>query len=470
MLWKKLRDLLSGEAFLPHEEDIGYPLLQRLRGRTVMVVQHKTNTVLCRVLKMTKEGEWVSLHRCEMPWVIEEVKSQWFALQSEYHLQYAVWVDDGEWEVQSSRVRWGKPTQELQSAMEREEVIPYDEREKGRLYSPVIVSDTGEMLLFSVREERVRTAVNALRDCGFWVLRSGIMAAMACRRLFSLQPIVKGHGYWVLVFEGSALLLYRKGSLVREVGQWCGDTTSEEWTETCVRWRERMQEADASVWLMSGDSVELKNIQETHNTQRMKIDWVEGRDPVVLWDSATGVQPELYKSNLEVRPCLDKRWKQIWRTVVALILGLLAWWGTEIWKGDQVRREKQVAEATIEGMEQRLAEMQQEKSLLDKTRSEARQMSVWVRSLIHTPRLAPFVASVVPMGVRIRDLTIRLFEGQRQVEIILDMEGARDGLDAVSPLLIRKLEESGYQMVSLDQPDIRDGMRFRGIFLYLPQF
>jgi hypothetical protein len=467
MWWRSIKELLNGKAFTPDETDIGFPFGVRMQGKSLLVVQQKSQSILCRVVRQQRDRIWKVIHAEDITCDVDLMRSCWMRLQIDLKVEHAAWVDDGEWEVQESRMRWNGSGYDLQNAMALGGIIPVDENEKGRCYSPV-ATPSGEVLSFSVRRHRMDTAIALLQECGYRIVRTGILMAMVCRYLMPkiLSPDISPK-YWLIVSSGSLLMLYQSSGQLKQIGQWCGEDDSR--AGLYELWSSRMKDSLADVhWvLVDVESPSYEFLDRRSAYQQIRVS--AGELPVVQWDPDRDIQPELRQEIPEIRPCLSAHWKMAWRGVLMAYIGLFAWWGYELWQGRQLMLEMQSLGYEEDRVRQRLNEMRMEGKGLFDEQERARRIGSWVRSLIHTPQLVPVLTSILPNGIKIRDFTLRLFDGQRQVELIVEMVGVPQLLSQASPLLIRGLEESGFQMVSLDQSEYGDGIRFRGIFLHAPR-
>lgn len=464
-----LGELISGKAMRPDEEDVRYPLRTRISKGEILLLHSCVDSFRIQIVELNRQGQIRVLHDQRLQGrSLEELEEHLSAMMGNRQVRYAVWIEDHGWEVHVSRMTWTGTMQDLQDdLLEGKRVFPVDEMESSMLYSPVIVSRDGGTWLFSVRRERIQEAKRLCQGLGLRLVRSCIGVASLCRHtLNSIHESGMKEGYALLETTGGVLLLKSEGGKWVPFGQWPNLGYRIDRAVSAMEMAERISGENRNLLLYTekgkdGLTHYLSGVAGLH------LECVPGLVyESVLWDPERDIQPDLELDRSMIRPRLPRSFRYLRWLFVGVLPIMLIWLGKHYHDRTRLQEEIVNEESRLHDVRSKIAAYDREQQEIVKEQEKVERLSKWIQQVVPVTKLVSEVLGAIPQEVRIQTLAVRSYEGQRQIEWMIDPSGNLQAVNLLYPVLMDFLQTRGWQMISYEQPGEGSGHRLRGVFIH----
>lgn len=465
---KSVTELMSGRAMYPDVVDIAYPLGKRFANGKLLIIYaylsgYRMQILVCRGGEHNVvRDEWVGMLE------LQDMRDKMLMLNADEGVLHVLWVENRGWEVQPSQLRWQRSMRELQQELGKSHPYPSHEVESGRLYNPVIVSLTGEVWLFSVADQQVKDAVELVRSVGMELIRVSIGMAAMLRYVIARDSLQSAPGrscQWLLEMDDCALLCQNKNQKYALLGQWSNLSRDLNYEVVSAQIEERITGADGRLCLYTekGNSglTQSLAVLEGMNVECESVRLHE----VLLWDPEGDVQPDLLPEVYKPRPCLPSYWRPLrWFGYMAWPL-ILGWWGWQYVHAKRVHEEMIFREEQVQRLKGQIQQANRDYEAMIKEKSKVEVVEGWAKTLVDLPGIAIGALRLVPESLGIKEVKWILFEGQRQMEMTMDLVDQSQEAEPYLLQLMEFLQSAGMQVVSFEQTDNHQQRRVKGLFV-----
>lgn len=464
-----LGELISGKAMRPDEGDIRYPLCIRITKGEVLLLHSCSDCFRIQIVELKDRKLLRIVHdqRTEDRG-LENLEEQLALLTARRQVHHVVWIEDHGWEVQSSRMTWQGTMLDLQyDLLEGKPVFPVDEVESSMLYSPVVSSLAGEVWLFSVRRELIEEAKRMCQDLGLSLVRSCIGVASLCRYILDSGHESESKGnHALLETSGGVLLLKNEEGKWSPFGQWpnLGYRSGREGVAMEITERISGENQDLLLFTEKGKDGLTHYLS---GVVGVRLKCMPGLVyEAVLWDPPRDVQPDLQPEDSAIRACLPQSCRYLRWLLIALFPVALVWMGKYYQEQMHLRKEIEYEEIQLREARGQLREYEQVREEMESEREKVERLSRWVQQVLPITRFVAEVVTVIPHEVQIDTLSVKSYEGQRQMELVIDPVGGGRGKNLLYSVIMDFLQTRGWRMVSYEQPGEGAGNLMRGVFIH----